>query len=92
LFFSANAVANIVSPQTFLSSQAPRYGTGVAVTLTAFCINIVLFVTLYFVYQAENKRRDLDPAGAEGADATEELIDAFSDKTDRENKKLRYKM
>jgi ACS family allantoate permease-like MFS transporter len=91
LFFSANAVANIVSPQTFLSSQAPRYGTGVAVTLTAFCINILLFVVLYFVYRAENKRRELDPAGVEGGDATEELIDAFSDKTDRENKKLRYK-
>jgi ACS family allantoate permease-like MFS transporter len=40
----------------------------------------------------ENKRRDADPAGVEGTDATEELIDAFSDKTDRENKKLRYKM
>jgi ACS family allantoate permease-like MFS transporter len=91
LFFSANAVANIVSPQTFLSSQAPRYGTGVAVTLTAFCINILLFVVLYFIYRAENKRRELDPAGVEGGDATEELIDAFSDKTDRENKKLRYK-
>lgn len=92
LFFSANAVANIVSPQTFLSSQAPRYGTGVAVTLTAFCVNIVLFTALYFVYKVENKRRDADPDGAEGGDATEELIDAFSDKTDRENKKLRYKM
>jgi hypothetical protein len=92
LFFSANAVANIVSPQTFLSSQAPKYGTGVAVTLTAFCVNIVLFVVLYFVYRVENKRRDADPAGVEGTDATEELIDAFSDKTDRENKKLRYKM
>jgi ACS family allantoate permease-like MFS transporter len=92
LFFSANAVANIVSPQTFLSSQAPRYGTGVAVTLAAFAVNIVLFSVLYFVYRAENKRRDMDPAGVEGGDATEELIDAFSDKTDRENKKLRYKM
>ena len=92
LFFSANAVANIVSPQTFLSSQAPRYGTGVAVTLTAFCINIVLFAALYFVYRRENQRRDNDPAGVESADATAELIDAFSDKTDRENKKLRYKM
>jgi ACS family allantoate permease-like MFS transporter len=91
LFFSANAVANIVSPQTFLSSQAPRYATGVAVTLAAFCINIVLFVGLYFVYRAENKKRDADPAGQEGGDATEELIDAFSDKTDRENMKMRYK-
>jgi len=85
-------VANIVSPQTFLSSQAPRYGTGVAVTLTAFCVNIVLFMALYFVYRTENKRRDSDPAGVESSDATAELIDAFSDKTDRENKKLRYKM
>lgn len=92
LFFSANAVANIVSPQAFLSSEAPRYGTGVAVTLTAFCVNIVLFVVLWFVYRAENKRRDLDPAGREDGDATEELIDAFSDKTDGENKKIRYKM
>jgi ACS family allantoate permease-like MFS transporter len=92
LFFSANAVANIVSPQTFLSSQAPKYGTGVAVTLASFVVNIVLFTALYFVYRAENKRRDLDPAGIEGTDATEELIDAFSDKTDKENKKLRYKM
>ncbi|PMD21449.1 MFS general substrate transporter [Hyaloscypha hepaticicola] len=92
LFFSANAVANIVSPQTFLSSQAPRYSTGVAVTLAAFSVNILLFVVLYFVYRAENKRRDANPAGVEGTDATEELIDAFSDKTDRENKKLRYKM
>jgi ACS family allantoate permease-like MFS transporter len=92
LFFSANAVANIVSPQTFLSSQAPRYGTGVAVTLTAFCVNIVLFSSLYFVYRAENKKREADPAGVEGTDQTEELIDAFSDKTDKENKKLRYKM
>lgn len=92
LFFSANAVANIVSPQTFLSSQAPRYGTGVAVTLAAFCINIILFVALYFVYRAENKKRDADPAGHEDGDATEELIDAFSDKTDKENKKIRYKL
>jgi hypothetical protein len=87
LFFSANAIANIVSPQTFLSSQAPRYSTGVAVTLAAFCINIVLFITMYFVYRMENKKRDMDPDGQVTGDATEELIDAFSDKTDSDNKK-----
>lgn len=54
-------------------------------------MNIVLFVVLWFVYRAENKRRDLDPAGQEDGDATAELIDAFSDKTDQENKKIRYK-
>lgn len=92
LFFSANAVANIISPQTFLASEAPRYRTGVAVTLAAFCINIVLFTALYLIYRVENKKRDLNPAGVESGDATAELIDAFSDKTDLENKKFRYKM
>lgn len=33
LFFSAYCVANIVSPQTFLSTQAPKYTTGVFVAL-----------------------------------------------------------
>ena len=34
----------------------------------------------------------MDPAGEESGDATEELVDAFSDKTDKENKKLKYKV
>ena len=92
LFFGANAVANIVSPQAFLTREAPRYGTGVAVTLASFCVNIILFITLYFLYKRENKKRDANPAGRVDGDATEELISAFSDKTDKENLKLRYKI
>jgi len=92
LFFSSYCVANIVSPQTFLASQAPRYQTGVAVTLAAFCINIILFSVLYMMYSRANVARDNDPDGTQSADATVDLIDAFSDLTDKENKKMRYKL
>jgi ACS family allantoate permease-like MFS transporter len=92
IFFMAYCVANIVSPQTFLQSQAPRYTTGIAITLAAFCINIVIFSVLYVVYRTANKRRDADPAAAVSVDATRDLIDAFSDLTDLQNKTMRYKM
>jgi MFS transporter, ACS family, allantoate permease len=92
IFFGAYCIANIVSPQTFLSREAPKYQTGVAVTLTAFCVNIVLFTVLFFVYRTANKRRDNDPAAAQSVDNTADLIDAFSDLTDLENKRLRYKL
>lgn len=91
IFFMAYCVANIVSPQTFLQSQAPRYTTGIAVTLAAFCVKIVIFSVLYVVYRTANKRRDADPAGAASVDATRDLIDSFSDLTDLENKTMRYK-
>lgn len=90
MFFSAYCVANIVSPQTFLATEAPYYKTGVAVTLAAFSINICLFVALYFVYRSVNASRDAE--GIALADDTDDLINAFSDLTDRENKSMRYKM
>jgi hypothetical protein len=90
MFFSAYCVANIVSPQTFLSKEAPYYQTGVSVTLAAFCINIILFVSLYFVYRHANAKRDRE--GVVAADDTEEMVNAFSDLTDRENKSMRYKL
>jgi ACS family allantoate permease-like MFS transporter len=85
------AGALIVSPQTFLEAQAPKYTTGIAVSLTAFCLNIALFVVLYFVYSRANTARDQSAAGTVSADDTKDLIDAFSDLTDLENKKIRYK-
>ena len=92
MFFSSYCVANIISPQTFLASQAPRYQTGITISLAAFCINIVLFITLYFVYWKQNKARDQDPDGAISDDPTMDLVDSFSDLSDKDNKKLRYKL
>jgi uncharacterized membrane protein len=92
LFFSAYCVANIVSPQTFLSYQAPKYTTGVSVTLAAFCINMILFSILYFVYRRENaaRRREAEESGQ--LDESSDLANAFSDMTDRENRNLIYKI
>ena len=92
MFFTSYCVANIVSPQTFLATQAPRYQTGIAVSLAAFVANMVLFAVLYVMYARSNKQRDESQEGQVAEDETDDLIDAFSDLTDRENKKMRYKL
>ncbi|KIW05789.1 uncharacterized protein PV09_03000 [Verruconis gallopava] len=92
LFFISYCVSNIISPQTFLAKEAPHYTTGIAVSLAAFCINICLFAGLYVIYFIENKKRDRLEEGKVSSDETRDLIDAFSDLTDLENKKLRYKL
>jgi MFS transporter, ACS family, allantoate permease len=92
LFFSSYCVANIISPQAFLATQAPKYQTGIAVSLAMFCVNIVLFAALYVVYYRINKARDADPAASLTGDATVDLVNAFSDLTDKENLKMRYKL
>lgn len=94
MFFSCYCIANIVSPQTFLAKEAPTYNTGVAVTLASFCANIVLFSVLLFVYRRSNSTRDKAAGGdhATAIDANQELVAAFSDLTDLENKTMRYKL
>jgi len=92
LFFSTYCIANIVSPQTFLASQAPRYQTGIVVSLAAFAMNIVLFSVLYVVYRRANAARDRDQDGQGSEDDTWDLLNAFSNLTDKENKRMRYKL
>lgn len=91
LFFGAWAVSNIISPLFFIESEAPHYTTGIAISLMAFCMCFVIFIALYVAYWYENRRRDKNPHGTEAdPDSKEELLNAFSDLTDKENKKLRY--
>ena len=87
LFFISYSLGNILSPQAFLQDEAPRYQTGVAVTLASFCANIVLFSSLYVIYTVSNRRREEDnpPMGEE-----EKTRLAFSDLTDLENRRMRY--
>lgn len=81
LFFSSNCVSNIVSPQAFLTREAPYYRTGITVCMAPFAVNIAVFALLYVLYSSENKARDVDPAGVQGE---EDLVNAFSDLTDRQ--------
>ena len=91
LYFSSYCLGNIVGPQTFLANQAPTYATGIAVTLASYTALEILFVALYFVYRRENKKRDRETEGMT-LTADEELVNAFSDLTDKQNKLARYKM
>ncbi|KAJ6110321.1 transporter [Penicillium sp. IBT 16267x] len=88
MFFSSNCIANIISPQTFITAEAPKYTTGMITSLCMFAVNIVLFSTLYFIYIRENKKREFEDVG----DMTEEmeLANAFADMTDRQNITFRY--
>lgn len=92
MFFTSYCVANIVSPQTFIAKEAPHYNTGISVSLAAFCVNIALFSALYIVYTRANSSRDKLATGVVAEDDTKDLIDSFSDLTDLENKKMRYKL
>ncbi|KAH8647818.1 major facilitator superfamily transporter allantoate, partial [Xylariales sp. PMI_506] len=89
IFFGAYCLSNIISPQVFLTREAPRYPTAIAVCLAMFSGNIIIFGTLYVLYRRDNKQRDMDAAANGAADAEidedMELVNAFSDLTDRQN-------
>jgi hypothetical protein len=67
-----------------LSSEAPTYRTGVAVTLASFRANIVLFTLLYILYFRTNAARDREAENSEEVDVDREIVEAFSDLTDLE--------
>lgn len=90
LFFALNAVSNIVAPQAFLQKQAPRYETGIEVCLAAFVANMCLFAVLYILYRVENSKRDRSQQDSQAEETVEDLIEAFSDLTDKQNSKMRY--
>lgn len=89
-FFISYSLGNIISPQAFLQSEAPRYTTGIAVTLASFCVNIILFAALYVIYTVSNRRREKEMEGRPPLSEEETLRLAFSDLTDLENRHMRY--
>lgn len=90
MFFIGYSLGNIISPQAFLQSEAPRYTTGVGVTLACFSANIILFGCLYTIYRRENKKRDREAESRPALSEDEHMRMSFSDLTDRENPLKRY--
>ncbi|CEI63680.1 hypothetical protein FVEN_g6801 [Fusarium venenatum] len=83
------AVGNIIGPQFFLSTQAPKYVLGIGAMLCAFALMAAVGLVYYFLCVIENKRRDKQFG------KTHDVIDAGleaekSDKTDLENSNFRY--
>lgn len=80
-------VGNIVSPQLFLTSEAPQYGTALRAMLVSSCLMEVLTISLLAIYFLRNKRQ---------AESSESIVDGddnggeFLDHTDFEDPNFRY--
>ncbi|GAB7356839.1 hypothetical protein MBLNU459_g7713t1 [Dothideomycetes sp. NU459] len=83
-------VGNIVGPQLFKATEAPRYQTGTRGMLVAICLVEVLTIALGVYYYLVNKSRDRRVA-AQAAVSGGGIEEEFVDKTDKENwVKFRY--
>lgn len=94
LSFVIYCVGNIVSPQLFIASEAPHYGTGCRAMLVAITICEVMCIMLFCYYRYENKRRDkvLAETPQEVIDAMSVENEEFLDRTDIEDSlRFRYR-
>ncbi|KAL4862333.1 hypothetical protein BDV12DRAFT_203161 [Aspergillus spectabilis] len=86
IFFLAYCIGNIIGPQAFQESDAPRYSKGYE-GLLAFLVVAMFAIMAYGVLcWWENQKKDRDVV--EGESSGEE--GAFSDLTDKEKKGFRY--
>ncbi|KAL2832543.1 fungal-specific transcription factor domain-containing protein [Aspergillus cavernicola] len=81
------AVGNLIGPQTFRANQAPAYTGGFAAMLACYCV-CVLLMAVYWVLTVMLNRRVTEgvEGSVEGQMDDEDLVDAFADKTDFQQK------
>lgn len=86
------AVGALIGPQTFRSSQAPKYTGGFIAMLAAYCACILFAVLYWFVCTVENRRKALKLTELENSidEGEEEKINLFADLTDKEKKSFMY--
>ncbi|EXJ53569.1 uncharacterized protein A1O5_13241 [Cladophialophora psammophila CBS 110553] len=93
ILFTGYCVGNIIGPQTFKSSEAPRYHSAYVEMLVGYTIKLVAIIVLYVYMFAENKRRDREAAVSGVADLDEEkeaIERGMHDVTELDNKGFRY--
>lgn len=96
--FVGYCVGNIIGPQTFVASEAPRYRSAYVAILVGYCVKTVMVGVLYVYMWRENRRRDRAAGAAvdagTGVTARElerEAIEAgMHDMTEIDNKGFRY--
>ncbi|KAL5356129.1 major facilitator superfamily domain-containing protein [Aspergillus floccosus] len=91
--FFLYCIANIITPQTFLGRESPRYHTGLAFVLACLSCYIVLSTVTWLMMKLENTRRDKmarHNPDYESAALNENLMAGLQDQTDLQNKHLRY--
>jgi Na+/proline symporter len=87
ILYIGYAVGNLIGPQTFRESQAPAYTGGFAAMLACYCACVVL-IGIYWVIALTLNRKHTD--GAPAPDGEEDLVDAFADKTDFQQRNFKY--
>ncbi|ORY04289.1 major facilitator superfamily domain-containing protein [Clohesyomyces aquaticus] len=70
ILFTGYCIGNIVGPQTFKSSEKPRYESAYIAMLVGYCVKLAMVVVLYIYMYSVNKKRDR--AAASGVQLTEE--------------------
>lgn len=94
LCFVFFCIGNIVSPQLFISTEAPRYDTGLGAMLVGMAICLVLNIMLAVYYIYENRRRDglLAATSPETLEQMAKDNEEFLDKTDfQDSLRFRYR-
>lgn len=88
-------MGNIVGPQTFRDSEAPRYLSAYVAMLVGYTIKLLMAVILYVYMFTANKNRDREAAAA-GSTSDEEEKAAIErgmlDVTELDNKGFRYSL
>lgn len=79
-------VGNLVGPQTFIDTQAPKYQGAKVAMLICSCIQLCMIGGIYASYRWENSKRDkLDLSTFDDFENSE-----FADLTDGQNPRFRY--
>lgn len=83
LVFVGWAVGNLIAPQIFQNSDAPRYLHGFLAHVVIYAVYVGLVVLTRIILVARNRSKELVTS-----EVSHEL--AFQDLTDRENQNFRY--
>ncbi|GFG26543.1 uncharacterized transporter C460.05 [Aspergillus udagawae] len=87
LLFTGYCVGNIIGPQTFKESEAPRYRSAYIAMLVGYVVKLVSITALYVYMYSENRRRDR--MSLEDSDADRGIENGMLDQTEIDNKQFR---
>ncbi|OQE21403.1 hypothetical protein PENFLA_c014G09232 [Penicillium flavigenum] len=89
ILYIGYAVGNLIGPQTFRANQAPAYTGGFVAMLACYCVCVLLMAVYWAIAHNLNRRATVgvDP---EEDRADGDLMDAFADKTDFQQKAFKY--
>ncbi|KAJ5098930.1 hypothetical protein N7532_005931, partial [Penicillium argentinense] len=94
VFFILYCVGNIIGPQLFFESEAPKYQSGFLAIIICLAINVADSAALLYYLRWENMRRDRKEGVSEPDESQEKQgvtgPRELSDSTDLKNDKFRY--